>query len=116
MLSDGYSSVFQKQGGRETGCGGRLQGGAGLLFTEDSPASIRAMLFLPNNSPSSIRAGHVKRVHAMLLQKSIHELQDNGLRSTKESVGRGDYSASPLRLREEKYAHEANPMRCWRGD
>lgn len=80
-LSEGISCVFQKQKGRETGCGGRLQGGAGLLFTEDSSASISAMLFPTDNSsasiratlfpasnsPASIRAGRVKCVHAMLL-------------------------------------------------
>lgn len=44
-----------------------MQGGAGLLFTEDSSMSIRAMLFPTDNSPKSICAGHVKRVHAMLL-------------------------------------------------
>lgn len=87
-LSEGESCVFQKQRGRETGCGGRLKGGAGLLFTEDSSMSIRAMLFptdnssesisamlfLTDNSPASICAGHVKRVHAMLLQTNRHEL------------------------------------------
>lgn len=86
VLLKGISCVFQKQKGRETGCGGRLKGGAGLLFTEDSSAStramlfptdnpsksIRAMLFPTDNSSKSIRAGRVKHVHAMLLQTSRH--------------------------------------------
>lgn len=66
-LLKGISCVFQKQKGRETGCGGRLQGGAMLFLPNNSPSSISDMLFLTDNSPKSICAGHVKRVHAMLL-------------------------------------------------
>lgn len=38
-----------------------------LFLPNNSPSSISDMLFLTDNSPKSICAGHVKRVHAMLL-------------------------------------------------